>query len=565
MRAVGGPSNGDQKLATASNVPFMHQAGTSFNNASMQSQGMNMQSQGMNNMQSQQMNSMSFAHPQLFQQQQTSGAQMNSRSQSGPESSMKPAPGMNVSGLAGSKQFLPPSAPVSSLLPQIPTQNNNAHANSNLQSQIAALLSNGGMNGNNNNGQFAVQNPQATGNAASGGMPMQNWNMNQLGRSYLMSQQSAPQTSSLPSTVSLEQHVKLLDQYKQPVPQTVALLLADARRKKEKKEAKRVANRKSACTSRARKKALVQEMTETNARLKRQALILALLPDLVIVIDVEGEITFCSAQVERVLRHKNEELVGAKLTDLLIPSSRDALQKLVNELVESEKAAAADVEENRAKRPRDEDNNGNESGGGDTATSAAAVVSEPSSFPLSVVKVAAVASDENDTSDASASNGLAKERSSLTNSAASLPRSPGASSASVGNSGSDDGDKKKAASRKGMPSSDGSSVSTDAKKLQKANANLERNVRWHNKKMKANKRNGYMDDVLGADVTANNASARLSSLQHLPEAASEEDSGYRESNDSREETSSSSDSSTSNGKRSFHGQSGTYNIHLQLC
>ena len=69
-----------------------------------------------------------------------------------------------------------------------------------------------------------------------------------------------------------EQHVNLLQQLNQPVPQSVALLLADAQRKEKKRNAKRVANRKSASTSRARKKALVEEMTKINARLKRQAL-----------------------------------------------------------------------------------------------------------------------------------------------------------------------------------------------------------------------------------------------------------------------------------------------------
>ena len=99
-----------------------------------------------------------------------------------------------------------------------------------------------------------------------------------------------------------ESHVQLLRDTNQTIAQPVAMLLADARRKEEKRSAKRVANRKSACTSRARKKALVEEMTRTNARLKRQALILALLPDLVIAITVEGEITFCSAQVRSILR-----------------------------------------------------------------------------------------------------------------------------------------------------------------------------------------------------------------------------------------------------------------------
>lgn len=97
--------------------------------------------------------------------------------------------------------------------------------------------------------------------------------------------------------ISLESHVQMLQDSNQAIPQPVAMLLAEARRKEEKRTAKRVANRKSACTSRARKKALVEEMTRTNARLKRQAMILALLPDLVIAITIDGEITFCSAQV----------------------------------------------------------------------------------------------------------------------------------------------------------------------------------------------------------------------------------------------------------------------------
>lgn len=89
----------------------------------------------------------------------------------------------------------------------------------------------------------------------------------------------------------------LMQENKQSIPQPIVMLLQDARRKEDKRTAKRVANRKSACTSRARKKALVEEMTKTNARLRRQAMILALLPDLVIAITVDGEITFCSAQV----------------------------------------------------------------------------------------------------------------------------------------------------------------------------------------------------------------------------------------------------------------------------
>ena len=139
---------------------------------------------------------------------------------------------------------------------------------------------------------------------------------------------------------------------------------------------------------------------------------------------------------------------------------------------------------------------------------------------------------------------------------------------------------------------DYSSLSSETKN-QRANSNLDRNVRWHNQRMLEESRkyesdNGPKDDVTGASVTANNASARLSSLEHCPDASrgkkceepspyesagdqsssddsllagveekkkiedASDDSGYRESNDSREESSSScSDTSRSNGKLMF--------------
>ena len=402
-----------------------------------------------------------------------------------------------------------------------------------------------------------------------------------------------------------ENHIKLLQQMNQSVPHSVALLLADARRKADKKKAKRVANRKSACTSRARKKALVEEMTRTNARLRRQALILSLLPDLVIVISPEGEITFCSAQVERTLKHNLDDLVGADIRDLLIPQSRIALGKLVTGLMNPGKSsaggrkapdsgdqpcagAAADKAQNA------ENDQGDDSAGSGTNTSSGAVLISDQAFPLSVVKVDSgkQASDENENSDASGA-GVAKEAAISSVSNNSAMRSPSASLANSG-SGSDDSSKpttKKEAGAKKERSSptttpkgtrlsssdDSSSGSTETGNINKANENLERNVRWHNKKLKAS-RAGHKDDVLGDPVTANNALARLSSLQHVPskkrryetladhslsatllsggmdgkkKTDSEnlsDDSGYRESNDSREETSScASESSNSNG------------------
>lgn len=311
----------------------------------------------------------------------------------------------------------------------------------------------------------------------------------------------------------LEAHVHMLRDTNQTIPQSVAMLLADARRKEDKRSAKRVANRKSACTSRARKKALVEEMTRTNARLKRQAMILALLPDLVIAITIGGEITFCSAQVERVLRHKNEDLVGANLEDLLTPASRRSLNELVGELVEAERAAAGNVPAAAAAPPLGQQAP-NESFSG--SSNGAAVVSDQSYPPLSVVKVESQQSlteekltEEN--SELSTTNNELKRSPSATASASNGSLAQQSANSSVGNS--------KTERKEKQQSSDGSlSSSSDNKNLLKANENLDRNVRWHNENNKASKAEScHKDDVTGEAVTANNAGARLSSLQHRPE------------------------------------------------
>lgn len=419
------------------------------------------------------------------------------------------------------------------------------------------------------------------------------------------------------SVAELEKHVALLQQLNRPVPQYVGLLLTEARRKQKKKHAKRIANRRSASTSRARKKQYVEEMKVTNARLKRQALILSLLPDLVVAISTDGEITFCSAQVERVLKHKTHDLIGAKLSSLLVPDSRDALVSLISEMVSGEKESAppagvdlqskrrriekreSGADTDRAKvvvANRNGDGNGSGSGRSSMNTANAPIVSEQS-FPLSVVEVDSkqtgtsgmVNTEQNEASDDSTNNSNGKaQMSSLTTSIRSPTVSSGDEKAARGGGsrGSNDG----SANAKRAPSSDDSaSLSSDAKNMSKANENLSRNVRRHNQMMMEDskkKARGPKDDVTGASVTANNATARLSSLKHVPnffqnkddkgaryesngeqsssddsllagveekkkaaENASD-DSGYRESNDSREETSSSgSDTSNSNGQQ----------------
>ena len=134
----------------------------------------------------------------------------------------------------------------------------------------------------------------------------------------------------------------LLEQLNRPVPFTLKLLVGNAKRKEEKKQAKRIANRKFAHISRTRKKAFVQEITQQNDMLKRHAKILSLLPDVVLVIGANGGITFCSDRAERVLRYDMEELTGVNISSLLSPSSKEKMDTLIRRLLVTESLASED-------------------------------------------------------------------------------------------------------------------------------------------------------------------------------------------------------------------------------
>ena len=271
-------------------------------------------------------------------------------------------------------------------------------------------------------------------------------------------------------------------------------------------------------------------MTKTNARLRRQAVILSLLPDLVITIKLDGEISFCSAQVGRVLRHGVETLVGANINDILLPSSRKELSRLIKKLAAAEKAA---LDENN----KEGDESGRSSNSGNQSTTP--IVSEQSDQgfpPLSVVKV---------------------------NSCSSVTSCYRSSSDIARTSHTDD--------------VTGALVTAN-------NAGARLSSLQHKPYVKK-----HTDDVTGASVTANNAGARLSSLQHRPDVNKSttlagsnfesqedvssststdslfagvedkrkksnenenvsDDSGYRESGESASREDSSSTSDTSNGK-----------------
>ena len=113
-------------------------------------------------------------------------------------------------------------------------------------------------------------------------------------------------------------------------------MLENARSKEEKKIAKRIANRKSASISRARKNQLVDELTASHARLRREVLILSYLPDPVAVIDIEGTIKFCSVQMERVLHRKSRALIGSSIEDIIVSESKSTMRRLISDLLATE-------------------------------------------------------------------------------------------------------------------------------------------------------------------------------------------------------------------------------------
>jgi len=376
-----------------------------------------------------------------------------------------------------------------------------------------------------------------------------------------VSSTTAAASSSAPSSVpismmqkwSLEQlevHVKQLSVAQQSIPQAVALLLGEMRRKEEKRHAKRLANRKSACTSRARKKALIEEMTKDNARLRRQALILSYLPDPVVTISTEGIITFCSMQVERVLKHDVSSLIGANIEDIIVPSSRDAIRRLIRDLVIAEQRVFSSSVEDGESASHGGGGNAQEAQDGrdggihrDVHLSHPHEVSEHSSErgypPLLEVKVnaglttsaeVAAAEDVSDSSgDPPSKNGQGKA-SDIRTEVSSLTHK---TSVSGDNSNSNDDRHVLTKTKKGKASIGKSATCLDGnKKLpttesddstsseNKANANLTKNV----ERCKLNKNKidagevqfSHKDDVMGASVTANNADAKLSSLMHNP-------------------------------------------------
>lgn len=126
-------------------------------------------------------------------------------------------------------------------------------------------------------------------------------------------------------------------------------ILEEQRRQDEKRRVKRAANRKSASTSRARKKAFVDDMTAKNERMKQHALILSMLPDLVLAVCRSGEMTYVSPACQWLLQHSPEEITGANVFEMVTHDCHALLRKMISDNlsrpVHSQTAAAEDSRE----------------------------------------------------------------------------------------------------------------------------------------------------------------------------------------------------------------------------
>ncbi|KAL7476042.1 hypothetical protein ACHAW6_001928 [Cyclotella cf. meneghiniana] len=89
----------------------------------------------------------------------------------------------------------------------------------------------------------------------------------------------------------------------------------------DKKLAKRAANRLSAHLSRKRKKMFIDDLTAENSDLRRKVQILQTIPDLIVVFDSSGCISFISQSVSTLLDMTNQDLEGTSFWNCLAEDS----------------------------------------------------------------------------------------------------------------------------------------------------------------------------------------------------------------------------------------------------
>lgn len=89
----------------------------------------------------------------------------------------------------------------------------------------------------------------------------------------------------------------------------------------DKKQAKRAANRLSAHLSRKRKKMFIDDLKDENVELRRKEQILRSIPDMIVVFDSSGCMSFVSHSVTSFLDFTSEELENTSFWDLLTEDS----------------------------------------------------------------------------------------------------------------------------------------------------------------------------------------------------------------------------------------------------
>lgn len=89
----------------------------------------------------------------------------------------------------------------------------------------------------------------------------------------------------------------------------------------DKKFAKRAANRLSAHMSRKRKKMFVEDLKDENMELRRKEMILRSIPDLIVVFDSSGSMSFVSQSATRFLKYTSSELENTSFWDRLTEDS----------------------------------------------------------------------------------------------------------------------------------------------------------------------------------------------------------------------------------------------------
>lgn len=252
--------------------------------------------------------------------------------------------------------------------------------------------------------------------------------------------------------------------------------------------------------------------------LRRQVLILSHLPDPVAAIGLDGEIKFCNVQMLRILRYSFDDLIGANIDDISVPSSRGAMRRLIQDMV----TLANHLEAGRG-GGNGSDGNGGPNYSGDSSNDDNMISrSSDQSFPLLEVNVDQdeVGSGEN-VSDSSGN-----------------PRSQEKDSKKDSKHSTSSVDKSKSQSTVSTLTQKSSSLTTETSTVEdsdehtKKKSRMERNSNAHsvakdNKRSSSGGRN--VDNVMGSPVTANNADAKLSSLLHNPNADIKDGIGDRKS------------------------------------